>query len=351
VAIDEAVMSDLERIALAHCGPGEEGLRQTALSIVSSDRGGLAAPGPGALAFAQRVAGEPHPWARAWRASAGTLSSAAAVAKLDAWLGSEPLGLRRCGVAAGVRAEGQHALAVVTVEALADLAPLPIHARVGQFLTVDARLHVHASAASVMVLGPDGWPRSLLTAFDGTHVRARFAPDSPGEFAVQVVADTSDGPRPVIEASVFADVPPPARLADQTAPGEEEADDGVSGDAERLARMVNAARASAGLSRLARDRAIDGVALEHARRMAQAGRLAHDAGDGSPADRIAQAGMRLREAGENVAHAVDVALAHRLIWSSPAHRANLLRRDFDKVGVAVVRDAQGEAWVVEMFAR
>ena len=61
--------------------------------------------------------------------------------------------------------------------------------------------------------------------------------------------------------------------------------------------------------------------------------------------------MRLREAGENVAHAVDVALAHRLIWSRPAHRANLLRRDFDKVGVAVVRDAQGEAWVVEMFAR
>jgi uncharacterized protein YkwD len=54
--------------------------------------------------------------------------------------------------------------------------------------------------------------------------------------------------------------------------------------------------------------------------------------------------------GENVAHATTVALAHRALWASPSHRANLLRREFESVGVAVARDDRGDAWVVETFA-
>ena len=67
-------------------------------------------------------------------------------------------------------------------------------------------------------------------------------------------------------------------------------------------------------------------------------------------ERLRVAGMDARYVGENVAHASTVSLAHRSLWASPSHRANLLRREFDRLGVAVVRDERGDAWVVEMLA-
>jgi uncharacterized protein YkwD len=84
--------------------------------------------------------------------------------------------------------------------------------------------------------------------------------------------------------------------------------------------------------------------------MAAAHELAHDAGDGDPLERLRNAGLDACDAGENVAHAASVPLAHRTLWASPSHRANLLGREFDRLGVAVVRDEHGDAWAVETFA-
>jgi uncharacterized protein YkwD len=42
--------------------------------------------------------------------------------------------------------------------------------------------------------------------------------------------------------------------------------------------------------------------------------------------------------------------AHRALWTSPSHRANMLSRDFERVGIAVARGPRGDAWVVETFA-
>ena len=114
--------------------------------------------------------------------------------------------------------------------------------------------------------------------------------------------------------------------------------------------MVAAARATAGLAPLGRDARLDAVARAHARRMATAHELAHDAGDGDPLERLRNAGLDPRDAGENVAHAATVPLAHRALWASPSHRANLLGRGYDRLGVAVVRDEHGDVWAVETFA-
>ena len=78
-------------------------------------------------------------------------------------------------------------------------------------------------------------------------------------------------------------------------------------------------------------------------------RLAHDVGDGDAMARLRAAGLEPDDAGENVAHAATVALAHRAMWASPSHRANMLRRDFDRLGLAVVRDDRGQVWAVEIF--
>jgi uncharacterized protein YkwD len=251
-------------------------------------------------------------------------------------------------VAAGASGEGTHALVVVTVDAVADLAPLPTRARTGQWLTVEARLHRPATGGRVVVMHADEAPRTVPSWFDGATLRARFTADRPGEMAVQVVAELPGGPRPAIEASLFVDVDPPARDDARAAPGED-ASPG-SKDDDRLAAMVAAARAAGGLRPLGRDARLDAVAREHAARMAAAHELAHDAGDGDPVERLRDAGLDPREAGENVAHAASLPLAHRALWASPSHRANLLGREFDRIGVGVARDSHGDAWVVESFA-
>jgi hypothetical protein len=353
----DAPRDSLEREALARCGPAEAGLSEAARQVAARAVQGLPLPDPDALAFAQRAAGEPHPWARAWAASASDALTATALRRLDDWLlqDRDPR-LRRCAVASGVGADGTRTLALVAVDALADLAPVPIRGRTGQWLTVEARLHVPAAGGEILVLGPSGATRRVPAWFDGTTLRARFVLDRPGEFTVQVLASTASGPRPVAEARVFADVEPPAHASAEHVPGEDAADgpasDGAPArpDDEVLGAMLSAARASAGEPPLARDARLDALARAHAERMVASQTLAHDAGDGDPVERARAAGLATRILGENVAHAASVALAHRALWASPSHRANMLRRDFDRVGVAVVRDDHGDAWAVETFA-
>ena len=88
-------------------------------------------------------------------------------------------------------------------------------------------------------------------------LRARFAPERPGELALQVIADVSGGPRPVLEATVFVDVDPPPSAEEQAAPGELTPE---GPDDQRLIRMLDGARASVGLPPLPRDPRLDDIA-------------------------------------------------------------------------------------------
>jgi uncharacterized protein YkwD len=327
---------------------GEAGLRTAAQVVAARKVRGLSVPELDELALIQRAAGEPHPWARAWVVVGDALAQDATMAKLDAWLGPTHGAERRCAVASATSMAGARALAVVTVDTFADLAALPTHARAGQWLLVEARLRAPAIGGEVLVLGPSGAPRSVPTWSDGGTVRARFAPESRGEFTVQVLADVGSGSRPVLEATVFADVEPPTRTTSRIAPGEELGSARETDD-EFLAQMINEARTSAGLSPLGRNRRLDAVAHHHAALMARQSELAHELGEGDPRERLQAAGGEARYTGENVAHASTVRLAHRSIWASPSHRANLLRREYDHFGVAVVHDERGDAWVVELF--
>lgn len=346
--VDPASLGALERAAQDACGAGERGLRVTARALVDRKARGLPLPDVDAIESLQRSAGEPHPWPRVWAATAPTLDPESTLQKLSTWLASQPdRASRRCGVAEGAAPDGRHTLVVVAVDALADLQPLPTRARAGQWLDVAAQLS-HATGGRVVVLGPSGAARTLPSWFDHGALHARFAAEGPGETLVQVVADLPGGPRPVLEASVFTDAEPSLPDGDRPAPGEE-VGAGLA-DADRLAAMVAQARAAAGLPSLARDRRLDDIAHEHALRMAAAHTLAHDAGDGDPLERLRVAGVAFRAAGENVAHAGTVPLAHRALWGSPSHRANVLG-SYARIGVGVVRDEKGDAWVAEEMVR
>jgi uncharacterized protein YkwD len=77
--------------------------------------------------------------------------------------------------------------------------------------------------------------------------------------------------------------------------------------------------------------------------------VGHDVGDGDPSVRVRDAGLVAKEVGENVAHAATVTLAHRALYASPSHRANLLKSSFSTLGVAVLADPDGSVWVAELF--
>jgi len=352
---------DAELFAL--CGAGDAALTSVARAIADravdlapagargpEDGAARAAPAPAldaaSLEEALRAAGEPHvaPRATILRGGGGRAPIAA---RLRAWSDASPsIGERRCGVARARGADGGEAVAAVAVDALADLAPLATRAHAGTWLTVDARLLTPADGARVVVAGPDGAPRSVPSRVDGGRVVARFAPDRPGAFVVQVVADVAGGPRPVLEARVFADVEPsraPAR-----APGEDAAAPSARPD-DALAAMVASVRDAARLPPLERDPRLDALALAHATAMRAARSVAHDAGDGDPARRVESANISAGVVGENVAHAATAALAHRALYASPSHRANLLRPAFRRVGVAALADRDGSVWAAEIF--
>lgn len=335
---------------LAECQLGDAALARVAERFALRKSQGKPALDVSELSFALRAEGSPYVWPRAWTLEGGELQSAATVARLRGWLDSfGDGGERRCGLALAEAGE-RSVLAAVAVDALADLEPLPIRMRAGSWVDFRARMLVPASDAKVIVAGPQGPPHAVPTELDGQRVRARFRADRPGPFVVQLLADVAGGPRPVLEAALYADHEPPTSFFGDAAPGEP-SHPAAEGDlAGALLAMVNGARASAHSAPLTRDAALDVIAQRHAEVMLKARRVAHDAGDGLPTVRVEAAGLNVLAVGENVARALDLVRAHRALWASPAHRENLLQPRFDRIGIGIALDPDGSIWVCEVFA-
>lgn len=335
---------------LSRCGSPDAALTGISRRNVALQQEGGEIMPPDELAFTLRAAGVPHAWPRAWSISGAGLGAADIEARASAWLSGWPtLGVRRCGVAQGTKPDGTVIVAVTAVDALADLAPLPTRARVGQWVTLEGKMLVPATAVKVVLLGPRGAPRTVVSSLSGARIRSSFAVDQPGAWLVQVLATVSTGPRPVLEAMIFAGSAPPSRFVRAPAPGEDAAK-GAKDDEDALLRMMNAARAAERLPPLARDAALAALARAHSEAMIKARMVGHDVGSGDPAARLKAAGYEATIAGENVASSSSPEGAHRAIWASPSHRGNLLDRRYGRTGVAVVRDPSGRVWVTQLFA-
>jgi uncharacterized protein YkwD len=101
--------------------------------------------------------------------------------------------------------------------------------------------------------------------------------------------------------------------------------------------LVNQERVTAGLSPLQADPELTEVARKHSADMFARGYFAHDTPEGlSPFDRMKAANVRFITAGENLALAPTIPIAHTGLMNSPGHRANILRREFGRVGIGVL---------------
>ncbi len=101
--------------------------------------------------------------------------------------------------------------------------------------------------------------------------------------------------------------------------------------------MVNEERIANGLPLLAPDPELTEVARRHSADMFTRGYFAHDTPEGdTPFDRMREANVRFLIAGENLALAPTVPVAHTGLMNSPGHRANILRPQFGRVGIGIM---------------
>jgi len=339
-----------DRELLAACPAGDDALGAAALRVARRQARGLPALDMGEVSFALRAEGSPYVWPRAWTIEGATLENGHVRERLERWLETfDDGGQRRCGISSVRQAGPRQVVAAVAVDALADLAPIPTRARSGEWIDVDAKLLVPASEAKVIVLGPLGPPRTVISSLSAGRVRARFSADRAGPWLVQVVASVRVGPRPVAEAMLHVDEEPATSFHARPAPGEEAADDAPD-ELSAIERMVNRARASERLGALRRDEHLDRIAQAHADAMHAARRVGHDIGLGDTRARVEAAGLDINSSGENASHAANVRRAHRALWASPSHRGNLLLPRFDRIGVGVAHDSDGSVWVCEVLA-
>lgn len=141
----------------------------------------------------------------------------------------------------------------------------------------------------------------------------------------------------------------------------------LPGTEAQILGMINADRAARGLGRLTLDSDLVQTARSHCRDMRDRNYFEHDSpqrGQRTPMDRYRFTLARMGEEtppvmtlGENIYYCsesnalFDAAYAHHALMNSPGHRANILNPTFTKAGVAVLRGADGQFWVTEMFLR
>lgn len=122
-------------------------------------------------------------------------------------------------------------------------------------------------------------------------------------------------------------------------------------DAERqLFELVNEERLARGLRALELDPRLVPVARAHATEMFQLRYFGHVSPvTGTPFDRLNRAGIAYARAGENLAYAQSVTIAHRGLMDSEGHRENILRPEFTRLGIGVMSAGVYGRMFVQLF--
>lgn len=104
-----------------------------------------------------------------------------------------------------------------------------------------------------------------------------------------------------------------------------------------MLKMVNEEREKHGLKPLKADPELTRVARAHSIDMFAKGYFAHESPDGkSPFDRMREANVKFNTAGENLALAQTLEIAHTNLMNSPGHRANILHPSFGRLGIGIL---------------
>lgn len=120
---------------------------------------------------------------------------------------------------------------------------------------------------------------------------------------------------------------------------------------EQLLALVNKERTAAGLKPLAMDAELTRAARKHSADMLARGYFSHYSPEGKSAfDRLRAEKISFLAAGENLAFAPTVRIAHTGLMNSPGHRANIMRPVFGKVGIGIMDAGPRGIMVTQKFS-
>ncbi|MCH7541351.1 CvpA family protein [Patescibacteria group bacterium] len=132
-------------------------------------------------------------------------------------------------------------------------------------------------------------------------------------------------PEPLSKESVELDVPKEIKLAPDVVAEK------------KMFDLVNKERVALGLTSFSWSDDLIEVGRKHCLDMFGRGYFSHYTPDGkSPFDRMDTAGIIYQAAGENLAYAPNVDVAHQGLMESTGHKANILREEFGTLGVGVI---------------
>jgi uncharacterized protein YkwD len=118
----------------------------------------------------------------------------------------------------------------------------------------------------------------------------------------------------------------------------------------QLFDLVNEERTQRGVAALEWDERLVPVARAHSEEMFKLKYFSHDSPvAGSPFDRLKAAGITYSRAGENLAYAQSVAVAHRALMDSPGHRENILRPEFTRIGIGAISAGPYGRMITQLF--
>ncbi len=119
----------------------------------------------------------------------------------------------------------------------------------------------------------------------------------------------------------------------------------------QMIELVNGERGKEGLKELVFDPGLRGVARLHSSDMFKRGYFAHYSPEGEDvADRADKAGIAYLVIGENLAYAPTLSLAHSGLMNSPGHRANILSKDFGKIGIGIMDGSEYGLMITQVFS-
>ncbi len=121
-------------------------------------------------------------------------------------------------------------------------------------------------------------------------------------------------------------------------------------DAREMMNLVNQERVKENLSELIWQENLAKVGEDYAKDMWQRKYFAHYSPEGnSVADRLRKAKINFSVVGENLALAPTVKIAHQGLMNSEGHRANILDKNFKKLGIGVVENGFYGKIFVQVF--
>ncbi len=114
--------------------------------------------------------------------------------------------------------------------------------------------------------------------------------------------------------------------------------------------LVNEERTAVGLRALIWDDRLLPVGRQHSEEMFRLKYFGHESpASRSPFDRLKTAGITYTRAGENLAYAQSVSVAHRGLMQSQGHRENILRPEFTHLAIGVISAGPYGRMFTQMF--